>query len=576
MKTVEFGNKIRTIVAETMQTTFGNVPDIPDLVVPPENIDAEYALPCFTFAPILRESPVKIASTLVSQISAQTWLQNVNADGPYVNFKIKDDVLYKTVISEILENKERFGHTIRTPSETILVEYSSPNTNKPLHLGHIRNNVLGMAIVNLLQAAGHRCIPATILNDRGIHICKAMVAYEKYAHGQTPSDKDLKGDQFVGKLYVMFETAVKDNPGLMDEARQMLRDWENGDAETLKLWEKLNTWVKEGFDETYKKLGSRFELVQQESDTYLLGKDIVSDGLNRHVFYAKDDSSVWVDLTEYGLDEKAVLRKDGTSLYITQDLGVAVERFNRLDIDRAIYVVGSEQIYHFQALFHMIKKLGYSWADRCEHLSYGMVYLPEGKMKSREGKVVDADNLIEKMQAMSKDVMESSRFQLENSQRKSIAEAIGIAAIKYYILSFNPQKDIHFDPVKSLSFEGATGAYIQYCHARIHSVLRKANWNQSQSWDSALLRNREELTVIRSLLQYPEIIRKSSDELNPSRLATHLWDIAKQFNTFYTRHRILDCGDEALSKARQAMAAGVAYCLKSGLNILGIKPVERM
>ncbi len=576
MKTEEFGLQIKSVIAETLVETYGIRPDIPDPVVPPENIDAEYALPCFTFAKALRQAPAKIAATIVTGMSPKKWFDTVFASGPYINFKIKDSILFDTVISELLSRKVKFGHIHQSEPELILVEYSSPNTNKPLHLGHVRNNVLGIAVINLLQAVGHKCIPATILNDRGIHICKAMVAYKRFAEGKTPNDMKIKGDQFVGNLYVLFEKNAPKNPELMDEARQMLRDWEMGDMETRELWHKLTHWVQQGFDETYARLGSHFQLVQRESDTYLPGKQIVSEGLQKNVFYLKDDGSVWIDLSDYGLDEKAVLRKDGTSLYITQDLGVAVERFNDLQIDRAIYVVGSEQIYHFKALFHIIEKLGYTWADKCDHLSYGMVYLPEGKMKSREGKVIDADNLIDKMKEMSREIMEHSHFQIEQSERDSIAEAIGLSAIKYYILRFNPQKDIHFDPEKSLSFEGATGAYIQYCHARICSLLQKANWTESKTWNPALLISKEEKSIIRALLQYPEALKKSEDDLNPSRIAAHLWEVARCFNAFYTCHRILDCGDELLSQSRLAMAAAVAFCLKSGLQILGIKPVEKM
>ncbi len=318
-----------------------------------------------------------------------------------------------------------------------------------------------MAIINLLEATGCRVVPACILNDRGIHICKAMVAYRHFGAGRTPAETGEKGDHFVGGMYVAFDRMAKENPELMEEARAMLRDWESGDPATVELWRTMNRWVLEGFEQTYRRLGSRFELVQHESQTYLLGKDIVLDGIDRGIFTRKEDGSVWIDLREEGLDEKAILRSDGTSLYITQDLGVATERFRLLDIDKAVYVVGSEQIYHFNVLFAILRKLGYPWAGQCTHLSYGMVYLPEGKMKSREGNVVDADDLIEHMQSLSLSVMEESHIQIDSTRRHSIAEAIGVGAIKYYILKFNPQKDIHFDPAKSLSFEGATGAYIQ-------------------------------------------------------------------------------------------------------------------
>ncbi|MGB3977241.1 MAG: arginine--tRNA ligase [bacterium] len=550
--------------------------DIPALVRPPETIDAEFALPCFPLAAVLRQSPAKIAASIASKIPGASWLKKVVAEGPYLNFKIDEPALFQTMISNILHKKERYGYRDQECPKTILVEYSSPNTNKPLHLGHVRNNVLGAAIVNLLKAAGHTVIPASILNDRGIHICKAMVAYRRYAEGQTPSITGIKGDHFVGSMYVRFEKELKEHPELMDEAREMLRDWENGDPDTLSLWKMLTDWVLEGFEQTYRRLGSHFDVVQHESRTYLLGKEIIAEGLEKGVFFKKEDNSVWIDLTDVGLDQKALLRQDGTSLYITQDLGVAIERFKTLNIDKAIYVVGSEQIYHFKALFETMKKFGFSWAEQFRHLSYGMVYLPEGKMKSREGKVVDADELMDQMQKLSRKIMDESHFQIEPSERDAIAEAIGLGAIKYYILKFNPQKDIHFDPEKSLSFDGATGAYIQYCHARIHSVLQKACFDPISEWDASLLGNREELEIIRSLLYLPDTIQSAAAELNPSKVATHILDLAKAFNVFYTHHRILGADSHALTKARLALSASVAYGLRSGLQILGIEAVEEM
>jgi arginyl-tRNA synthetase len=571
-----FIEEIRKQVSSALKAVCDSDIDIPAPVRPPDTIDAEFTMPCFPLAGVLHQSPGKIAASIASNIPAGKWLKRVSAAGPYLNIRIDEQVLFQSVLLEALAEKERFGYVTHENPQRILVEYSSPNTNKPLHLGHVRNNVLGVAIINLLEAAGHQVIPASILNDRGIHICKAMVAYRRYGNGQTPSSTGIKGDHFVGNMYIRFEKEAKEHPELMEEAHQMLRDWENGDPGILSLWNTLNEWVREGFEQTYKRLGSHFDLIQYESRTYLLGKDIVNDGLEKGVFHRKDDQSVWIDLTDSGLDEKAILRKDGTSLYITQDLGVAVERFKTLNINRAIYVVGSEQIYHFRVLFEIIKKIGFSWADQCTHLSYGMVYLPEGKMKSREGKVVDADDLIDQMQKLSRSIMDESHFQIDASRRDAIAEAIGLGAIKYYILKFNPQKDIHFDPEKSLSFEGATGAYIQYCHARIQSVLRKAQWDGSSTWNASLLGNSEEMNVVRSLLHLPAAIRDAAADLNPSRLANHLLELAKAFNVFYTHHRIRDAGSESLAGARLALSAAVASGLKSGLQILGIEAVEEM
>ena len=576
MSIENFTETIKNVVKNIVANIYGIDIETPALVRPPEMIDAEFALPCFPLAAVLRQSPAKIASTIASKISGNQWLKQASADGPYLNFKLDESVLFHTVISEAIEKKDRYGHKDRDDRQRILVEYSSPNTNKPLHLGHIRNNVLGVAIINLLKAAGRNVIPASILNDRGIHICKAMVAYRHYGDGKTPSSAGIKGDHFVGSMYVRFEKEVKMQPELMDEARAMLRDWENGDSDTLALWEQMTGWVIEGFEQTYKRLGSQFDVIQHESRTYLLGKEIIAEGLEKGVFFKKEDNSIWIDLADVGLDQKALLRQDGTSLYITQDLGVAIERYETLSIDQAIYVVGSEQIYHFKALFNTMKRLGFSWADQYLHLSYGMVYLPEGKMKSREGKVVDADELMDQMQTLSRKIMDDSHFQIELSERDHIAEAIGLGAIKYYILKFNPQKDIHFDPEKSLSFDGATGAYIQYCHARIQSVLRKGYFDPNSEWDVSLLGNVEEMEIIRFLLFLPDIIQSAAADLNPSKVAGYILELAKAFNVFYTHHRILGIESQRLTNARLALSASVAYGLKSGLQILGIEAVEEM
>lgn len=576
MASSPFVNNIQQLISETLRDmTRENIPDV-NLVTPPETIDAEYAYPCFHLARTLRKSPQAIAADIAAAIVLPEWLARVSADGPYLNFKIRRRALFETVLSEISRQKDRYGYAVKPSGRKILVEYSSPNTNKPLHLGHVRNNVLGMAVINLLRAAGHEVIPASIMNDRGIHICKAMVAYRHFGNGETPDSTGLKGDHFVGDMYVKFEKAQRENPALMEEAQAMLRAWENGDPDIRREWSMLNQWVYDGFKATYDRLGSVFDLIQYESDTYLFGKDIVQDGIKNGVLCKKEDGSVWIDLTGDGLDEKAILRKDGTSLYITQDLGVAVERFQTLNIHRAVYVVGSEQIYHFKVLFALLRKLGFEWAEQCHHLSYGMVYLPEGKMKSREGKVIDADDLMDRMKEMSLDVMRDSHVSVSEDRREETAEAIGLGAIKYYILKFNPQKDIHFDPARSLSFEGATGAYIQYCHARISSVLRKAGAAADPGADIACLESPEELELIRWLLNYPDVVASAAEEMNPAKIASILWDIARSYNIFYTKHRILDAETPAHSAARLRLSAATARVLRSGLAVLGIEPVSEM
>ncbi|MBN1552787.1 arginine--tRNA ligase [bacterium] len=547
------------------------------LTTPPPNIDADYAIACFNAAKILKKSPQMIAQEIISHFKPVEWLADVSAQGPYVNFRLEPAFLCQTVIHQALASADEFGKTSLTNPRTVLIEYSSPNTNKPLHLGHIRNNVLGMAIVNLLTSQGHHVIPASIMNDRGIHICKAMVAYTHFFLGKTPKTENMKGDHFVGQCYVAFELAAKSNSELLEESRQLLREWEAGNTEVHQLWEQLNSWVYEGFNETYTRLGSLFDLVQYESETYKLGRKIVENGLSSNVFYKQDDGSIWVDLTDTGLDHKALLRADGTSLYVTQDLGVAVERFRKYHLDQVIYVVASEQNYHFNVLFELFRRLGYDWWNRCYHLNYGMVYLPEGKMKSREGKVVDADTLMDQMKLLALEVMEDSRIAVDYNDKDSIAEAIGTGAIKYYILKVNPSKDIHFDPKESLSFEGATGAYIQYTYARIQSVYRKSHWSESLlNFDASALSTLEELNLVRTLLRYPGVLKSAAEELNPAKVCMYLWELAKAFNGFYHKHRIIDAESDSLRKARLALAVATGYGIRSGLTVLGIKPLDRM
>ncbi|MBN1296563.1 arginine--tRNA ligase [bacterium] len=576
MRPTEWNQQIRKLIADSVIRVTGRSVEISEPVQPPDTVNAEFAYPCFELARLLKMAPAVIARHLVESMTVPSWLGSVEAEGPYINFRLVPACLAESVVTDIFERGDRFGWLETQSGRRVLVEYSSPNTNKPLHLGHFRNNVLGMAVINLLKAQGHDVIPATILNDRGIHICKAMVAYRRFAAGETPGTHGMKGDHFVGELYVRFDQEMRKAPELLEEAHAMLRDWERGDPEVRALWRRMTAWVEEGFEATYRRIGSVFQHVQHESDTYLLGREIILGGVDRGVFERRDDGSLWIDLTADGLDAKALLRSDGTSLYITQDLGVAAERFRHLDIDEAIYVVGSEQIYHFRVLFEIFRKLGYSWADRCRHLSYGMVYLPEGKMKSREGTVVDADDLMDRMRDMSLKVMHESKVSVPDDRRDSIAEAIGLGAIKYYILKFNPQKDIHFDPEQSLAFDGATGAYIQYCHARIRSVIRKASRVIRSNIRFDSLNAPEEIALLRWLLRYPGVLQSAAADLNPSRLAGYLWELARMFNVFYTNHRILDAGSTELIDARLALASAVATVVSGGLTLLGIEPVTEM
>ncbi|MBN2056083.1 arginine--tRNA ligase [bacterium] len=561
-------------VLDVLELEPGAVPDV-RLTAPPEDVDADFSLACFPMAKAARTSPRAVAERLAAGLAGHPLLSATQAMGPYVNISLHPSHLFGVTLRQVHDEDTGFGRAAATGAR-ILVEYSSPNTNKPLHLGHVRNNTLGLALAEILKAAGNEVITATIFNDRGIHICKAMLAYERFSSGATPVSAGIKGDHFVGGYYVKFEQALREDPGLLDAAQDMLRRWENGDEDVRRLWRTMNGWAMDGMRETYERMGCTFDLVQHESDTYLLGRDIVHEGLARGVFHRKDDGSVWVDLTAAGLDEKVLLRSDGTSVYVTQDLGTAVERFRAYRLDRAIYVVASEQNYHFQVLFSIFALLGYSWSDACHHFNYGMVYLPEGKMKSREGKVVDADDLLDQMKAMARTIMAESGFNFGDHEWDPIAEMVAQGAIKYFMLRVSPKKDIHFDPRESLSFEGATGAYLQYTHARICSIFRKAARNEPLEFDPRRLGEPQETTVVRLLWRYPDTVRRSAEGLNPTRLAYYLWELAKAFNQFYTQHKVLGIEDDSLTTARLALCHSVRVALRNGLSLMGIDAPEKM
>ena len=479
---------------------------------------------------------------------------------------------------------------------TIMIEYSSPNTNKPLHLGHIRNNLLGYSVATILKANGHNVIKVNLVNDRGIHICKSMLAWQLYGGGETPESSGMKGDHLVGKYYVEFdkhykaeikelvaqgltEDEAKKQAPIMLQAQEMLRKWEAKDAEIYALWQKMNGWVYEGFDVTYKAMGVDFDKVYYESETYLLGKSLVEDGLKKGVFFRKEDNSVWIDLEADGLDQKLLLRGDGTSVYMTQDLGTALSRFEENKLDDMIYVVGNEQNYHFQVLKLVLKKLGYEWSDNIFHLSYGMVELPEGKMKSREGTVVDADDLIAAMIGTARE-MSDELGKLDGASEEeaaAISEMVGLGALKYFILKVDPKKTMLFDPRESIDFNGNTGPFIQYTHARIRSIMRKAEETgiQTDSFTQAQLLQ-DEIELIKALTEYPATVRTAGEQFAPSVIAAYAYDLAKQFNGYYHDHSILKEENEATRALRLKLAAVVARTLKSAMALLGINVPERM
>lgn len=482
--------------------------------------------------------------------------------------------------------------------ETILVEYSSPNTNKPLHLGHIRNNLLGFSLYRILSSCGHRVIKTNIVNDRGIHICKSMLAWLKYSGGETPESSGMKGDHLVGKYYVMFEqeyrkqaeeligsgmseTEARNSAPLMAEARDMLLKWENGDREVVDLWKMMNSWVYKGFDETYKMIGVDFDKIYYESETYLTGRDIVLDGLRRKVLYQHDDNSIWVDLTDQGLDHKLLLRSDGTAVYMTQDLGTAVARQNDFHFDKTLYVVGNEQNYHFQVLRALMKKIGYTWADGLIHYSYGMVELPEGRMKSREGTVVDADDLVTEMKETARSVSTElgKLSEFSGDEKEEIFMKIGLGALKYFILKVDPHKNMTFNPAESIDFNGNTGPFIQYTYARIKSVFRKAEQSGLMP-DPAGVRaakpGPKEIDLVKLLRKYSDTVTEAAETYSPALIANYCYDLAREFNQFYHDFSILGEEDPSLRNFRLLLSKVTSQVLLSGMWLLGIEMPERM
>ncbi|MBT3445032.1 MAG: arginine--tRNA ligase, partial [Flavobacteriaceae bacterium] len=490
---------------------------------------------------------------------------------------------------------EDYGHILAAENApTIMVEFSSPNTNKPLHLGHIRNNLLGHSVSKILEANGNHVIKTQIINDRGIHICKSMLAWQRYGDGETPDSTGLKGDLLVGKYYVLFEKkyrqqvadlmhegktqeeAEKASPLLL-EAQQMLRKWEDNDPEVRKLWGLMNQWVYDGFETTYQKLGVDFDSYYYESETYLLGKSIIREGLEKGVFYTKDDGSVWIDLTDEGLDEKLLLRSDGTAVYMTQDIGTATQRVvDHPQVKGMVYTVGNEQDYHFKVLFLVLKKLGYSWADSLFHLSYGMVDLPSGKMKSREGTVVDADDLIEQMKITAGSIAaEHGKIEgLDEAQRDILYQKIGLGALKYYILKVDPKKRILFDPEASVDFNGNTGPFIQYAYARIQSLIRKVEGNLELQLDLSLVDKEKE--ILKHLSTYPVLVKTAGEQYSPALVANYLFDLVKLFNSFYQNVSVFGEPNLQLQSLRLILCQAVARNIASACGLLGITLPDSM
>ena len=592
--------KIKKNIKENIKNIFNIKIKNIELDIPPQEKMGDYAFSCFYLSKKINKNPTKIAEELSKKYKNNKIIKNVKNIGPYLNIFINADEFANISLKEINKNKyEKFS---KKKKKNIMIEFSSPNTNKPQHLGHLRNNVLGQALSNILSACNNKIIKTNLINDRGIHIIKSMLAWKKWGNKKTPKSTNIKGDHFVGKYYVKFEQELKkekekyfkninikklnnleikeleanflSQSSLIQEAHQMLRAWENNKTSVIKLWKKMNNWVYDGFKETYKELNISFDKIYYESRTYKLGKNLIKLGLKKNIFYQKKDNSIWINLNSEGLDEKLVLRKDGTSVYITQDLGTAQIRQNKYNLNKCIYIVASEQNYHFKILFLILKKLGFKWADNLYHLSYGMVNLPEGKMKSREGKVVDADYIIKEMKSKSKKMMSQVEKQIKTTkeEKEKISNIVGLGALKFFLLSTNPKKDITFNPKDSISFDGYTGPFIQYTHARISNILKKGgNIKNLNKLYFDINFNKEESNLLKLLLNFNEIVNDTANNYNPSILTKYLFNLSKTFNNFYQHHSILNAETDNLKQIRLNICKETKKVLNKGLKLLGIQ-----
>lgn len=563
-----------------------------------KEFEGDYTIVVFPFVKQAKRSPEQIGqeigTLLVERIPEL--ISNFNVVKGFLNFSISKKYWIE-YLQNCIQNGVNQGQNSKSDQVT-LIEFSSPNTNKPLHLGHVRNNLLGCAVANILDAVGKKVYRVNLVNDRGIHICKSMLAWQKFGNGETPETSGLKGDHLVGKYYVEFdkhlkeevkalqsqgidEEVAKKSAPLLLEAQEMLRKWENNDPEVRSLWEQMNQWVYEGFEKTYSRMGIHFNKTYYESETYLLGKAIVEEGLSNGQLYQKEDGSVWVDLTAEGLDEKLLLRSDGTSVYMTQDLGTAQLRYNEFHPNEMIYVVGNEQNYHFDVLKLVLsKKLNQSFGDTIYHLSYGMVELPKGKMKSREGTVVDADDLMESMYLEAKSSTEElGKFNFEEKEAQNLYEMIGLGALKYFILKVDPKKNMLFNPAESIDFNGNTGPFIQYTHARIKSMLRKSVENNIETntlTNAYDLLNNNEIEIIKIIKEYPNVLENAANNHSPALVANYIFELAKEFNRFYQENPIFKEENESLRIIRLQLSQVCAEIIKQGMRLLGIDVPERM
>jgi arginyl-tRNA synthetase len=572
-------------IEEAFEKAFLKKPEKLELGFPPDVKFGDFAVEFFAEAKNLKMSPAEVAKKVENSFESGDLIVEVKAVGPYLNIKVNNEKLFSSVIGEIEKEKEKFGDSKIGKGKKVMVEYLSPNTNKPLHLGHARNGSIGMALSNILEAQEYEATKTILINDRGVHICKSMLAWQKWGNGETPESAKMKGDYFVGKYYVKYAVESEKNPELEKEIQEMLKKWEDGDKETIKVWKLMNEWFYEGFKETCEEYDFQFDEKFYESETYKLGKDIIEEGLEKGVFRKDETGAVVFDLTEsdFGKDKngelkkQTVLRADGTSVYMTQDLGTAAHRFEKYKLEKLIYVVGSEQIFHFKVLFKILESLGYDWAKNLCHFPHGMVTLPEGKMKSREGKVVDADNLLTEVEKLVSVQIKEHDPEISKEEMGDRARKIALGAIKFQLLRVRPTQDIEFDPKESVAIDGFTGPYCQYVYARISGILRNAKEkNILEKNDFSLLGNKEELELIQKIIQFPGTVEKAGEELNPLRIITLVYEIAQAFNLFYNNHQVLDEKNEEITSVRIKLAEATGAVIKKGLNLLGVEVLDRM
>ena len=580
-------NNLKDNIKDIISFKYGIDKSIIEFQKTRKEFEGDLTLVVFPLIRIFKKSPEEICNEIGFLLSKQImFISSFNVIKGFLNIELNNNFWIESIIK--ISKTKNYGITKKNnKSDTTLVEFSSPNTNKPLHLGHIRNIVLGDSVSRIIEATGKNVKRVQIINDRGIHICKSMLAWQTFGNGETPEKANMKGDHLVGKYYVKFnqeynkelaelrgqgysEDECINKSRLNKEAKELLLRWESNDSEVIKLWSQMNNWVYAGFNETYKKLGVTFDKNYYESETYLLGKDLIEEGLKSNVFYKKEDNSVWVDLTEFGLDEKLLLRSDGTAVYITQDIGTAIQRFKDFKFSEMVYTVGNEQNYHFDVLFKILKKLNYSWANMCHHLSYGMVDLPEGKMKSREGTVVDADDLLKHVLYSSIEL--SNQLNKKNVLSNEDHKVISLAAIKYFLLKVDAKKNMMFNPKESIDFNGNTGPFLLYTYARIKSLIRK---NNTKIEIKKVEINSIEKDLIKKIIEYPEVIRDSALSYNPSLICNYIFEMVKIYNRFYQNNEIL-VDDQLTRSLRLTISEEVSKIIKTSSDLLGFEVLEKM